>query len=46
MPCPIVFIDFAGPDDDALRDFYSTVFDWTMDDAGKFTTPAATSCTI
>ena len=42
MPSPIVFIDFAGPDDEALQTFYSTIFDWRMDEAGKFTAPAAT----
>lgn len=40
MPSPIVFIDFAGPDDEVLRDFYSSVFDWEADDAGKFPAPA------
>lgn len=43
MPSPIVFIDFAGPDDAALRDFYATVFDWNADAAGKFTVPAGAS---
>lgn len=34
MTTPIVFIDFAGPDDGALRDFYRDVFGWTFDDEG------------
>ena len=28
MPAPIVFIDLAGPDEETLREFYHTVFDW------------------
>lgn len=36
MTFPIVFLDFAGPDDDALRSFYSSVFQWDVDDQGKF----------
>ena len=28
MPAPIVFLDLAGPDDEALADFYKTVFEW------------------
>jgi len=31
---PIVFIDFAGPDDMQLRAFYSDVFDWEFDSSG------------
>ncbi len=48
MPSPIVFIDFAGPDDETLREFYETVFDWNMDDAGKFVAPthAPIECAI
>ena len=42
MAKPIVFIDFAGPDDKALQDFYSTVFEWDSDEAGKFEAPTAT----
>ena len=41
MPSPIVFVDFAGPSDEALRDFYSTVFDWHADASGKFSAPAS-----
>ena len=36
MTVPIVFIDIAGPDDAALKTFYSSVFDWQTDQAGKF----------
>ena len=36
MPAPIVFFDIAGPDDEALRTFYATVFDWKLDDSGQF----------
>lgn len=31
---PIVFIDFAGPDDAQLRAFYTNVFGWTFDAEG------------
>ena len=37
MAQPIVFFDIAGPDDAALRDFYTAVFDWQVDKSGKFT---------
>ncbi len=36
MTFPIVFMDFAGPDDTALRDFYASVFQWEIDDQGRF----------
>lgn len=36
MTCPIVFMDFAGPDDTALSDFYASVFQWDIDDQGRF----------
>ena len=36
MAFPVVFFDIAGPDDAALRDFYSTVFDWEYDEGGQF----------
>ena len=39
MPKPIVFFDIAGPDDEALRDFYASVFDWDIDEAGQFAPP-------
>lgn len=28
MSAPIVFLDFAGPDAAALKNFYSTIFGW------------------
>ncbi len=39
MPFPVVFLDIAGPDDKALHDFYSGVFGWNCDDAGRFQLP-------
>lgn len=36
MAQPIVFFDIAGPDDEALKSFYSTVFGWEMDESGQF----------
>ncbi|MEM9209228.1 MAG: hypothetical protein AAGA61_08270 [Pseudomonadota bacterium] len=41
MTYPIVFIDFAGPDTEALKTFYSTVFAWDLDAEGNFTAPVA-----
>ncbi|MEM9404003.1 MAG: hypothetical protein AAGA44_16145, partial [Pseudomonadota bacterium] len=41
MTYPIVFIDFAGPDSEALKTFYSTVFAWDLDAEGNFTAPVA-----
>jgi len=48
MPNPIVFIDFAGPDDEALGRFYASVFGWERDDAGQFSPPVVMplSCAI
>lgn len=43
MPAPLVFFDIAGPDAAALRDFYSTVFDWTAGEGGQFTPAVAPS---
>ena len=37
MPAPIVFLDLAGPDDEALREFYHTVFDWPVGGGANFT---------
>lgn len=31
MPAPVVYWEIAGPDGKALRDFYATVFGWTLD---------------
>jgi predicted enzyme related to lactoylglutathione lyase len=42
MTTPIVFVDIAGPDDEALRTFYASVFGWQADGAGKFVAPVAT----
>ncbi len=39
MAQPIVFFDIAGPDDEALKDFYSSVFSWEIDQAGQFSVP-------
>lgn len=41
MTQPIVFIDIAGPDDVALRSFYSSNFGWEFDQTGKFAIPVA-----
>jgi predicted enzyme related to lactoylglutathione lyase len=42
MAQPIVFFDIAGPDDDALRNFYSSNFGWEIDQSGQFNIPVAT----
>ena len=42
MVQPIVFFDIAGPDDAALKHFYSTVFGWEIDEAGAFSAPVMT----
>jgi predicted enzyme related to lactoylglutathione lyase len=36
MGNPIVFIDIAGPDDEALKQFYISVFGWEIDHTGQF----------
>ncbi len=36
MPAPVVFFDIAGPDSAELQKFYNKVFDWEIDDSGKF----------
>jgi len=41
MAQPIVFFDIAGPDDVALKSFYSSVFGWEPDQAGQFDVPVA-----
>lgn len=41
MTFPLVFLDFAGPDDSALHRFYSTVFQWDIDQQGKFVIDAS-----
>ena len=42
MAQPIVFFDIAGPDDEALKSFYTSVFGWEFDHAGQFGVPVAT----
>ena len=42
MAHPIVFFDIAGPDEGALKDFYSSIFDWEIDQAGQFSVPVTT----
>ena len=39
---PVVFFDIAAPDDEALKHFYLSVFEWEMDSAGQFGVPVAT----
>ena len=39
MAQPIVFFDIAGPDDEALKAFYSSVFGWEFDESGQFEPP-------
>ena len=48
MTYPVVFIDFAGPDDTALGSFYQSVFQWEIDPQGKFvvSAPSAIECAI
>ena len=43
MAQAIVFFDIAGPDDTVLRNFYSSVFVWELDQAGQFSMPVASS---
>ena len=31
MPAPLVYFDIAGPDGATLKNFYSTLFDWSID---------------
>ena len=42
MAQPVVFFDIAGPDDAALKSFYSSIFGWELDQAGRFSVPVAT----
>jgi predicted enzyme related to lactoylglutathione lyase len=42
MAQPIVFFDIAGPDDEALKSFYSSIFGWELDQAGQFDVPVTT----
>lgn len=41
MTHPVVFIDFAGPDDQVLKDFYANLFGWVADDSGQFSVTVA-----
>ena len=41
MTFPLVFMDFAGPDDAALGSFYASVFQWDVDDQGRFAVSAS-----
>jgi predicted enzyme related to lactoylglutathione lyase len=41
MARPIVFFDIAGPDDEVLKSFYTTVFEWGSDQTGRFSVPIA-----
>ena len=40
MGSPIVFLDFAGPDDVVLREFYTSIFGWEIDPTGQFSVSA------
>ncbi len=42
MAHPIVFFDIAGPDAAALNSFYSSVFEWDIDQTGRFDVPVIT----
>ena len=48
MNFPIVFMDFAGPEESALRGFYASVFQWEADDRGQFvvSAPGSIPCAI
>ena len=39
MAAPILFIDIAGEDSQALNKFYSEIFGWEISDKGQFTIP-------
>ena len=41
MAQPIVFFDIAGLDDAALKNFYSSIFGWELDQAGQLGVPVA-----
>ena len=36
MALPIVFLDIAGPDDEVLKNFYTSVCGWEFDQTGQF----------
>ncbi|MBT8063240.1 MAG: hypothetical protein HKO64_07020 [Xanthomonadales bacterium] len=39
MASPVVFFDIAGEDDDALKAFYSRIFDWRPNESGQYSIP-------
>lgn len=41
MKKPIVFVDFAGGDDESLMRFYESVCGWEPDSDGKFSVPVS-----
>ncbi|HEU4616662.1 MAG TPA: VOC family protein [Gammaproteobacteria bacterium] len=43
VPAPLVFLDIAGPDFGAQREFYSRVFHWPIAADGSFTVPMTSS---
>jgi uncharacterized protein len=46
MPQPLVFFDIAGPDDELLKSFYASIFDWEVDHAGQFAVPVAAAVAV
>ena len=46
MPAPIVFFDIAGPDSAKLRDFYSSIFGWQINDKLAVKTPGGLEGTL
>ena len=40
MSTPILFLDIAGPDDDALRSFYTEVFGWNFSEQSQVSVDA------
>ncbi len=43
MTLPIVYFDIAGPEDEALKSFYSSICEWEFDQAGQFEVSVAAS---
>jgi predicted enzyme related to lactoylglutathione lyase len=41
MGAPIVYFEIAGPEGENLREFYTTVFGWNIDEADRID-PTAT----
>ncbi len=41
MGAPIVYFEVAGPDADQLRNFYTSVFGWDIDDSRNITSTSA-----